>query len=136
MQRIVTEKAAAPGGWYSQAYRIGDLIYTAGVTGVDPKTQKLVNPGDIVSQTHMIMQNLKHILEMAGSDLKHVVKTLVFVADIDEFDKFNETYKAYFPENPPARSTVQVGKFKNGMAIEIEAIAVVDPNIEERNDIR
>ena len=58
MQRIETNKAAAPSGWYSQAYRVGDIIYTAGVTGVDPVTQQLVSPGDIVGQTHMIMQNM------------------------------------------------------------------------------
>lgn len=132
MQRIETNKAAAPSGWYSQAYRVGDIIYTAGVTGVDPVTQQLVSPGDIVGQTHMIMQNMKHILETAGSDLEHIIKTLVFVADIDEFEKFNETYKAYFPKNPPARSTMQVGKFKHGMEIEIEAIAVVNQSAEER----
>ena len=124
MEAIVSTKAAAPGGWYSQAYRVGDLIYTAGVTGTDPKTQELVAPGDIVAQTKMIMKNLENILLEAGSDLSHVIKTLVFVANIDDFDQFNEVYKTYFPVNPPARSTMQVGKFNNGMVIEIEAVAV------------
>ena len=72
------------------------------------------------------MKNMKAILEAAGTDLEHVFKTLVFVADIDQFSIFNETYKQYFPENPPARSTMQVGKFNGGMAIEIEAIAVIE----------
>ena len=125
MKKISTSKAAQPGGWYSQAFRIGDLMYTAGITGVDPETGKLAAPDDIVSQTHQIMKNMKAILEEAGSDMDHVFKTLVFVADIDQFALFNETYRQYFPEDPPARSTMQVGKFNGGMTIEIEAIAVV-----------
>lgn len=125
MEEIKTERAAAPGGWYSQAFRVGNVIHTAGITGTDPLTQKLVAPGDIVAQTRMIMENLKEILHAAGSDMKHVFKTLVFVADIDKFSEFNEVYKEYFPENPPARSTMQVGKFNNGMEIEMEAIAVI-----------
>ncbi len=125
MDVIKTEKAALPGGWYSQAYKVGDLIYTAGITGTDPVTQELIGPNDIVAQTRAIMENMEIILQEAGSDMKHVFKTLVFVKNIDEFEKFNEVYMEYFPENPPARSTMQVGKFNNGMAIEIEAIAEV-----------
>lgn len=123
--KISTAKAAQPGGWYSQAFRVGDLVYTAGITGTDPETGKLVGPDDIVAQTHQIMKNMKAILEEAGSDMDHVFKTLVFVADIDQFALFNETYRQYFPKDPPARSTMQVGKFNGGMAIEIEAIAAV-----------
>lgn len=123
--KITTEKAAAPGGWYSQAFRVGELVYTAGITGTDPATGQLVGPGDIVAQTHQIMKNLQAVLEAAGSDMAHVFKTLVFVADIDQFALFNETYRQYFPADPPARSTMQVGKFNGGIAIEIEAIATV-----------
>ena len=123
--KISTAKAAQPGGWYSQAFRVGDLVYTAGITGTDPETGKLVGLDDIVAQTHQIMKNMQAILEEAGSDMDHVFKTLVFVADIDQFSLFNETYRQYFPKDPPARSTMQVGKFNGGMAIEIEAIAVV-----------
>ena len=123
--KISTAKAAQPGGWYSQAFRVGDLVYTAGITGTDPETGKLVGPDDIVAQTHQIMKNMQAILEEAGSDMDHVFKTLVFVADIDQFSLFNETYRQYFPKDPPARSTMQGGKFNGGMAIEIEAIAVV-----------
>lgn len=123
--KISTAKAAQPGGWYSQAFRVGDLVYTAGITGTDPETGKLVAPDDIVAQTHQIMKNMQAILEEAGSDMDHVFKTLVFVANIDQFSLFNETYRQYFPKDPPARSTMQVGKFNGGMAIEIEAIAVV-----------
>lgn len=122
---IITKKAPEPGGWYSQAFRVGNLVYTAGVTANDPVTQELVGPGDIVLQTRQIMQNLKMILEAAGSDLEHVFKTLVFVSDIEQFDLFNQEYKKYFSHNPPARSTMQVGKFIGDMVIEIEAIAVI-----------
>ena len=96
MKKISTSKAAQPGGWYSQAFRIGDLIYTAGITGVDPETGKLAAPDDIVSQTHQIMKNMKAILEEAGSDMDHVFKTLVFVADIDQFALFNEPTGSIF----------------------------------------
>ena len=78
-----------------------------------------------MAQTHQIMKNMKAVLEAAGTDMQHVFKTLVFVADIDQFDLFNETYKQYFSENPPARSTMQVGKFNHGIMIEIEAIAAL-----------
>ena len=68
---------------------------------------------------------MDQVLKEAGSDLQHVFKTLVFVSDIDQFQIFNETYKEFFPEDPPARSTMEIGKFNNGMMIEIEAIATV-----------
>ena len=122
--KISTVKCPKPGGWYSQAFRTGDLIFTAGVTANDPVTQELVGPGDIVKQTEQILKNMDNLLREAGSDLDHVIKTLVFVSNIDDFEIFNETYKKYFPHNPPARSTMQIGKFNHGMVIEIEAVAV------------
>ena len=126
MEKVVikTDKAARPGGWYSQAYKVGNVIFTAGITANDPVTQEMIAPGDIAGQTEQIMKNLKAILEAAGSDLDHIIKTLVFVKDIDEFPKFNEVYKKFFPIDPPARSTMQVGKFNGDMVIEIEAVAV------------
>ena len=122
--KISTDKCPKPGGWYPQAFRTGDLIFTAGVTANDPVTQELVGPGDIVKQTEQILKNMDNLLREAGSDLDHVIKTLVFVSNIDDFEIFNETYKKYFPHNPPARSTMQIGKFNHGMVIEIEAVAV------------
>lgn len=122
--RIDTSDAPAPGGWYSQAYRVGDLVYTAGITPADPKTGELIGLGDIRAQTRQTLDNLQKVLQAAGSDLEHVIKTLVFVSDIDMFKEFNEEYKTYFPQNPPARSTMEIGKFNNGMLIEIEAVAV------------
>ena len=99
--KISTDKCPKPGGWYSQAFRTGDLIFTAGVTANDPVTQELVGPGDIVKQTEQILKNMDNLLREAGSDLDHVIKTLVFVSNIDDFEIFNETYKKYFPHNPP-----------------------------------
>ena len=105
--KLETSKAPQPGGWYSQAFRVGNLIYTAGITAHDPVTGELVASGDIAGQTRQILRNMKGILEDHGSDLEH------------------EAYKEFFPEDPPARSTMQVGKFNHGMVIEIEAIAAV-----------
>lgn len=123
--KIDTNKAPQPGGWYSQAFRVGNVVYTAGITAHDPVTQELVAPGDIAGQTRQIMKNMEQILKEAGSDLEHVFKTLVFVADLDQFSIFNETYKEFFLKDPPARSTMEIGKFNNGMMIEIEAIATI-----------
>ena len=120
---VKTDNAPRPGGWYSQAFIAGDFVFTAGVTANDPVTQQLIGPGDIVLQTRQVLKNLEQILLAAGSDMKHVIKTLVFVSDIDQFDVFNEEYKKFFPDNPPARSTMQIGKFNPGMVIEIEAVA-------------
>ena len=121
---VRTNNAPRPGGWYSQAFIAGDFIFTAGVTANDPITQELIGQGDIVLQTRQALKNLEQILLAAGSDMQHVIKTLVFVSDIDQFNIFNEEYKKFFPENPPARSTMQIGKFNHGMVIEIEAVAV------------
>ena len=80
--RITTEKCPKPGGWYSQAFRTGNLIFTAGVTANDPVTQELVGPGDIVKQTEQVLKNMDNLLREAGSDLAHVIKTLVFVSEM------------------------------------------------------
>lgn len=122
---ILTKEAAAPGGWYSQAIKAGDFVFVAGTVGADPKTRQLVAPGDIAAQTEQALKNLKAILEAAGSCLENVVKTTVFIDDIEKFNQFNEVYKKYFPADPPARSTIQIGRFNNGTCVEIEAIAFV-----------
>lgn len=121
---ISTNKAGPPAGWYSQAFKVGNMIYTAGIYGNDPETDQLVSPGDISAQTRQTLKNIGAILEAAGSDLEHIVKVLVFVANIDKFAEFNEVYKEYFKNDPPPRSTIQVGRFRNGMEIEIEVIAI------------
>lgn len=125
IQKIASANAPEPGGWYSQAFRAGQFVFTAGVTAHDPETGELIGKGDIQSQTRQVLRNMEQILLEAGSDMQHVIKTLAFISDVSLFDQFNAAYKEFFPENPPARSTMQVGKFKNEMMVEIEAVAVV-----------
>ncbi|MEJ5241841.1 MAG: RidA family protein [Anaerolineales bacterium] len=121
---IHTEKAPKAIGPYSQAVQIANLIFTAGQIGLDPQTGELVGT-DIESQTRQVLTNLKHILEAAGSSLSHVVKTTVFLQDMSEFPRMNAVYAEFFPENPPARSTVAVAALPKGARVEIEAVALV-----------
>lgn len=120
---IATDRAPAAIGPYSQAIRAGDLIFTAGQLGLDPATKQLAGP-DIESQARQALENLRAILEEAGSCLEHVVKTTVFVVDLGEFARLNAVYGTFFGEVPPARSTVQVAALPAGGRVEIEAIAV------------
>lgn len=94
--RTDTEKAPQPGGWYSQGFAVGNILYTAGITAYNPETNQLDRPGDIVMQTRQTLKNLQAVLQAGGSDLAHVIKTLVFIADIDKSAIFNETYKEFF----------------------------------------
>ncbi|MCX7681045.1 MAG: RidA family protein [Anaerolineae bacterium] len=119
---ITTERAPAAVGPYSQAVRAGDLIYTAGQVGIRPETRQFAGP-DIESQTRQALENLKAILEAAGSCLEHVVKTTVFLTDMSEFARMNAVYAEFFPLAPPARSTVQVAALPLGARVEIEAVA-------------
>lgn len=123
---IQTEKAPKAIGPYSQAVGIGNLIFTAGQIGLNPQTGELVGD-DIESQTRQVLTNLKHILEAAGSDLNYVVKTTVFLQDMADFPRMNAVYAEFFPENPPARSTIAVAALPKGARVEIEAIAFIAP---------
>jgi reactive intermediate/imine deaminase len=123
-QIIATDKAPAAVGPYSQAVRVGDLIYTAGQLGIVPGTKEFAGP-DIEAQTRQALENLKAVLEAGGSCLEHVVKTTVFLQDIGEFARMNAVYAEFFPaeEEPPARATLQVAALPLGARIEIEVIA-------------
>ncbi len=123
-QVVQTEKAPAAIGPYSQAIRAGNLVFTAGQVGIDPATGKLVE--GTAAQTRQAMQNLKAILEAAGSNLEHVVKTTIFVADLNDFAVVNEVYGSFFTGAPPARSTVQVARLPLDARVEIEMVAVVE----------
>ncbi|MFO3795926.1 MAG: RidA family protein [Anaerolineales bacterium] len=123
---IQTEKAPKAIGPYSQAVGIGNLIFTAGQIGLNPQTGDLVGD-DIESQTRQVLTNLKHILKAAGSDLNYVVKTTVFLQDMADFPRMNAVYAKFFPENPPARSTIAVAALPRGARVEIEAIAFIAP---------
>ena len=130
-QIIATDKAPAAVGPYSQAVRVGDLIYSAGQLGLMPETRQLAGP-DIESQTRQALENVKAVVEAAGSCLKHVVKTTVFLQDIQEWPKMNAIYAEYFPEEAPARSAVQVAALPMGARMEIEVVAVAcDGNDDE-----
>ncbi|MHB8733233.1 MAG: RidA family protein [bacterium] len=123
-KRIVrTEEAPQAIGPYSQAVVAGGFVYAAGQLALDPHTGQLV-PGDVRIQTKRVMENIKAILESAGSSLANVVKTTVFLRDLNDFSAMNEIYGSYFQEDPPARSTVQVAKLPRDGAVEIEVVAL------------
>lgn len=124
LEVIHTDDAPKAIGPYAQAIRAGDFIYTAGQIALDPTTGQLVE-GGIENQTRQVLKNLSHVLEAAGSSLRHVVKTTVFMQDLGEFAKMNTVYAEFFPEHKPARSTVGVAALPRGAAVEIECVAVV-----------
>jgi len=120
---IITEKAPKAIGPYSVAIRSGNLIFTSGQIGLDPATQVLVS-GGVEAETRQSLTNLKHVLEEAGSGLERVLKTGVFLRDMADFPLMNAVYAGFFPDNPPARSTVAVAGLPKGAAVEIEIIAL------------
>lgn len=122
-QIIIPEGTTKPAAPYSPATKFHHFIFTAGQVGIDPSTGKLVE-GGVKAETKQALENLKKILEAAGSDLDHVMKTTVFLNDINDYAAVNEVYGTYFVDNPPARSALQVGKLPLGADVEIEAIAV------------
>lgn len=124
-QAILTEKAAAPIGPYSQAIKAaGTMVFTSGQIPLDAKGAMVAD--GIAEQTHAVFANLKAILEKAGCGLEHVVKTTVFLLDMNEFGAMNEIYKSYFTGPvPPARSTIQVARLPKDARVEIEAVAVI-----------
>ncbi len=109
-------------GPYSHAVKIGNCIYTSGQIPVNPATGTV--PATIEEQAHQSMKNVKAILECEGYSLNDVVKTIVFISDINDFAKINKVYESYFKEHKPARSCVQVAKLPRNVGLEIEAIAV------------
>lgn len=124
---ISSEKAPKAIGPYSQAIVVENLVFTAGQVGLDPATMELVG-GGIEAQTRQVLTNLKHVLEKADSGLNFIIKTTVFLQDMNDFAKMNAVYAEFFPENPPARSTVQVAGLPKGALVEIEALALLRTN--------
>ena len=119
---IATDRAPAAVGPYSQGVQLGHLVFTAGQLGLVPETGKFAG-ADVQTQTRQALENVKGVLEAAGSCLKHVVKVTVFLQDMGEFSLMNEVYAEFFSENPPARSAVEVAALPLGGRVEIEAIA-------------
>lgn len=118
---IKSEKAPKALGPYSVANRIGNLVFAAGQLGLDPQTNELVT-GGIEAETRQALTNLSHVLEAAGSSLNQVVKTTVFLRDINDFSAMNGVYAEFFRDQFPARSTVQVAALPKGAAVEIEVV--------------
>ena len=121
---ITTKGAAAAIGPYSQAVRIGSLLFVSGQIPLDPSTGDLVE-GDIALQTHQVMKNLSAILDAAGYKFSDVVRTSVFLIDLEDFSTVNEVYATYLPLPAPARSTVQVSGLPKRARIEIDLIAAL-----------
>lgn len=126
LHRVQTDSAPAAIGPYSQAIVHGGLIFTAGQVPFDPATGQMVE-GDIGQQTELVIDNLAAILEAAGGSLASVVKTTVFLQDMDDFAAMNEVYGRRLGDHRPARSTVQVARLPRDARVEIEAVGVVLP---------
>jgi 2-iminobutanoate/2-iminopropanoate deaminase len=128
MKEIITSRnAPKAAGPYSTAVRLNGFVFLSGQIPLDPKTMKLVT-GSIEEQTKRVIQNLQAVLESAGLTLADVVKTTVFLKDMNNFARMNETYGKFFGDQPPARSTVEVARLPRDVQIEIEAIAIDSSN--------
>lgn len=123
-ETVSTDAAPAAVGAYSQATTTGELVFTAGQIPLTPKGE-LLDDAPVAEQTEQALENVRAVLDEAGASLSDVLKTTVFLADIDDFDAMNGTYGGFFDDEPPARSAVQAGALPKGVAVEIEAVAVV-----------
>ena len=121
---VHTDKAPKAIGPYSQAIRTETMIYTAGQTGLDPATGELIG-STVEEQTRQVLINLQNVIEAAGSTLGNVVKTTVFLKDMNDFSKMNAIYAEFFGQNPPARSTIAVAGLPKGGLVEIEAVVLI-----------
>ena len=121
-QIIHTDHAPKAVGPYSQAVRMGDLLYCSGQISIDPQTQEVFT-GDIKKQTEMVLANIEALLKSVDLNFSHIVKTTIFLTSMADFAAVNEIYAARFPQNPPARSTVQVAGLPKGVNVEIEILA-------------
>lgn len=122
--RIATDQAPAAIGPYAQAVHVGDFLFTSGQIPLDPVTMTIVGD-DVAAQTRQVLTNLAAVVRAAGGDLADVVKTTVFLKDMNDFQAMNEVYAAFFPSNPPARSTVEVARLPKDVRVEIECVAVI-----------
>ena len=121
---IATEAAPQAIGPYAQAVSLGDFVFTSGQIPIDPKTGAFVE-GGIAEQTEQVLRNLAEVLRAAGTNLEGVLKTTVFLADMNDFAAMNDVYARYFSENKPARATVQAARLPRDARVEIECIALV-----------
>lgn len=119
---ISTTEAPQAIGPYSQAIQAGQFLFLSGQIALDPKTGTVVS-GDVVEQTHRVMKNLKAVLAASGASLENIVKTTIYLKNLNDFVRVNEVYGTYFEKEPPARATVEVSNLPKGVDVEIEAIA-------------
>jgi 2-iminobutanoate/2-iminopropanoate deaminase len=126
MKKIInTDNAPAPVGPYSQAVQVGNVVYCSGQIALDAVSGEVLK-GPVEAQTQKVMENIRAVLNAADLDFKNVVKTMIFLTDMNDFAKVNEVYAQYFSAQPPARSTVAVSALPKGVQVEIEVIAVRD----------
>jgi 2-iminobutanoate/2-iminopropanoate deaminase len=124
IETIATDRGPKAIGPYSQAVRANGFVFLSGQIPLDPNTQ-LVVEGDVAAQTERVLENLKGVVEAAGSSLQHVVKTTVFLSDMNDFAAMNEVYSRYFTAHKPARSTVEVSRLPKDVRVEIDLIALL-----------
>jgi len=122
---VKTSKAPEAIGPYSQAVKAGSILFTSGQIPIKPETGEFVE-GDITLQTEQVLENLKAVLEAGGSNLEKVLKTTVFLKDMNDFEAMNAVYSRYFMYNQPARSAVQAAKLPKDVSVEIEAVALLE----------
>ena len=122
---ISTENAPSAIGPYSQAVKTGNMVFVSGQIPIDPKTGEFVS-AEVAEQTEQVLKNLSAVLEAAGSSLNNVVKTTVFLADMNDFAAMNEIYGRFFSDNKPARATVQAARLPRDARVEIEAIGLIE----------
>jgi 2-iminobutanoate/2-iminopropanoate deaminase len=124
IETVATDRGPKAIGPYSQAIRANGFVFLSGQIPLDPKTQEVIE-GDISAQTERVLENLKGVVEAAGSSIQRVVKTTVFLADMNDFAAMNEVYSRYFVAHKPARSTVEVSRLPKNVRVEIELIALL-----------
>lgn len=124
IETVATDRGPKAIGPYSQAVRANGFVFISGQIALDPRTQLIIE-GGVVPQTERVLENLKGIVEAAGSSMQRVVKTTVFLADMNDFAAMNEVYARYFGNHPPARSTVEAARLPRDVRVEIDLIALL-----------
>ncbi|MET1176733.1 RidA family protein [Peribacillus simplex] len=122
-EAVITKEAPMAIGPYSQGIKAGNIVYTSGQLPIDPESGEM--PNDIEGQARVSLRNLEKVLEAAGSSLQQVIKTTVFLSDMNHFAVMNQVYGEFFPDNYPARSAVEVARLPKDAFIEIEAVAII-----------
>ena len=127
LRMIQTDKAPKAIGPYSQAVQAGNLIFISGQIPIDPRSgEVMLYNGNVAEQAHLVMKNLKGILDSQGLTFENVIKTTIFLSDLENFGKVNEVYSGYFNDYKPARACVQVARLPKDVGVEIEAIAMIN----------